>query len=70
MNSRDRLLLAVRVLSAVTYGCRCDDREVTELRRLAECEEERQMPLDDLACAIVWREIHAWRSTEGKPQAH
>jgi hypothetical protein len=69
MNSRDRLLLAVSVLSAVAYGCRCDDGDITELRRLAECEEERQMPLDDLACTIVWREIHAWRSLNSNPRA-
>jgi hypothetical protein len=67
MYSRDRLLLALKVLSAVTYDGRCDNRDLTELRHLAECEEERQMPLDDLACAVIRREIHVWRSLGRQP---
>ena len=67
MYSRDRLLLALRVLSAVTYDDRCDDRDLTELRHLAECEQERQLPLDDLACAVIWREIRVWRALNTQP---
>ena len=67
MYSRDRLLLALRVLSAVTYDDRCDDRDLTELRHLAECEQERQLPLDDLACAVIWREIRVCRALNTQP---
>ena len=67
MYSRDRLLLALKVLSAMTYEGRCDHRDLTELRHLAECEEERQMPLDDLACTVIRREIYVWRTLRTQP---
>jgi hypothetical protein len=62
MNSRDRILLGLKVLSAVTYGYDADERDVTELRRLAERDEERRMPLDDFACLVIRREIQVWKS--------
>jgi hypothetical protein len=61
-NPRDRILLGLKVLSAVTYGADCDERDVKELRGLAEREEERQMPLDDFACTVIRREIQSWKS--------
>lgn len=54
--SRDRLRTALQVLSRFSAYRRPTENETRELILLAETDEERTMPLDDLACVVIKRE--------------
>jgi hypothetical protein len=50
----DRIVVALRVLEA--YAEPADSQDMALLRNMAESEQERGLPLDELACEIILRE--------------
>ena len=54
---REHLEIALRVLSAMAAYREPEPADTTLLLQIAECDEERTMPLDELACNVVFREL-------------
>jgi hypothetical protein len=52
-----RIQLATAVLLAISNHCAPSSSDADALRALAESPKEREMPLDELACEIIMREI-------------
>jgi hypothetical protein len=58
---RTKLQIAATVLSAIVHGEAPSLRDKKRLREFAETDEERSMKLDDLARAVILREIERSR---------
>jgi hypothetical protein len=56
-----KVQIAARVLTVMTQFRDPDFSDVKLLRTLAETDEERQMPLDELARIVIMREIRRRR---------
>jgi hypothetical protein len=59
MDTRDRISLAAGVLATVCRRGKPHAQDVKDLRDLAESEDERNLPVDDLASAILNRSLRA-----------
>lgn len=58
-NSREKLRLALRVLTTLTQGGSCSPEDACALRRIAGGLDESSASLDDLACLVIHREREA-----------
>jgi hypothetical protein len=57
LEKKRRLSIALSVLRQITQHCAPDSSEIAALQSLAQSQEELAMPIDDLACLIVKREL-------------
>ena len=62
-----KVQVAAAVLTAIVHYQEPSLAQVNALRNLAESDDERRMPLDDLARTVITREIE--RSRSGGPAA-
>jgi len=60
---RQRMGIALRVLMAISDHSQSVPGDVDQLRKFAESNDERTMPLDELACAIIQRERRRMEQT-------
>ena len=56
MDPNQALTVTLRIVSAIVDRRQPESEDVTNLRNLAESDEERGMPLDELVCAVMLRE--------------
>jgi hypothetical protein len=53
---RYRLELATRILSAISMNCPVEPADENKLRAFIEIDDERLLPLPEIACRVIWRE--------------
>ena len=56
MDTEQEIEVALRVLHDICLHTDPQERDVEALERMAKTEQERLMPLNDLACAVIIRE--------------
>lgn len=58
----DGFIIALRVLARCVYYERAAPRDINALRRHA-CEEEIDLPIDELCCRVIQRALDGSRTT-------
>ena len=53
---RERMEIALRVITATSQHRKAAPEDAAGLWQLAESDDERTMPLDELACVVIMRE--------------